>query len=117
MIKAILDLPEAHLPTNAATTEAGIKPYPEGQVGFTRRAILGEMVKFSTHLNHRDETIRNNLISMFFGLISHINYSYQDYEHLMRNRKFMITDAKQVDLSHDEEASDFEGIDNSVSVD
>jgi hypothetical protein len=28
-----------------------IRPYPKGQVGFTRRAILGEWMKFSLQMN------------------------------------------------------------------
>ena len=48
--KAILDaitkMPEPNLPKFAPNQEID-SPYPSGQIGFTRRAILGEWVKFS----------------------------------------------------------------------
>lgn len=91
IILAVINLKEHDLPKNAATAESNISPYPQGQVGFTRRAILGELVKFSMHLNHRDEMVRNQIVSLFFQLISDIDHSFNDYEHLMRTRKFMIT--------------------------
>ena len=96
ILYAIVNLKEQNLPKNAATTESKIKPYPANQIGFTRRAILGEIIKFSLHLNHRDETIRNHLISMIFQLIGKIEYSYSDYEHLLRARKLMINEGNNL---------------------
>jgi len=120
MVMAIVTLKEENLPMNASVTENKIKPYPVGQIGFTRRAILGEMIKFSMHLNLRDETVRNNLVSLFFNLISNIDHSFSDYEHLLRTRKFMITETKQLDKhlqDVDADISDIEGVDNSVQMD
>ena len=114
IIMAILALKEDNLPKISSFNETQIKPYPAGQVGFTRRAILGEMVKFSLHLNHSDETIRNNLISLFFLLISKIEYSYADYEHLLRSRRLMITDTRCFDKMEVGDLDDIEGLDASV---
>ena len=67
--------------------ETAFKPYPKGQHGFARRAILGEWVKFSLQMNIQEETIRQNLVTLCFELISKIDYSYADYEHLLRQKK------------------------------
>ena len=63
-----------------------ISPYPSGQVGFTRRAILGEWIKFSLQMNIQDEIIRKNLTTLCFELIGKIEYSYADYEHLLKKQ-------------------------------
>jgi hypothetical protein len=43
---SIAKMPEPNLP-NIKPCDESFDPYPSGQRGFTRRAILGEWVKFS----------------------------------------------------------------------
>lgn len=47
---AIANMSEQNLPI-IDPKQDGVKPYPKRQVGFTRRAILGEWMKFSMLLN------------------------------------------------------------------
>ena len=47
---AIVDMDEENLPEIDYKDE-DIKPYPAGQQGFNRRAILGEWIKFCMQLN------------------------------------------------------------------
>lgn len=56
------------------------------------------------------------MISLFFLLISKIEYSYGDYEHLLRTRKFMITETRHFDKVQIDDMSDIEGVDNSIDV-
>lgn len=110
IVNAIVHLEEDNLPKEASKAESNINPYPQNQVGFTRRAILGELVKFSMHLNHRDEMVRNQIVSMFFQLISDIDHSYSDYQHLLKS-KFMIKQPEKAlegDLSDLGDGSDDE---------
>ena len=53
ILYALAAMPEPDLPHVDATGGAvkDIKPYPKGQIGFVRRAILGEWVKFSLQMN------------------------------------------------------------------
>ena len=112
ILYAIAAMPEPDLPLISAKENA-IKPYPKGQHGFARRAILGEWVKFSLQMSIQEETIRQNLVTLCFELVSKIDYSYADYEHLLRQRKQLLTtDAHQpIGELDDEEASESYGID------
>ena len=106
-----------------------IKPYPKGQVGFTRRAILGEWLKFSMQLNVQDEVVRKNLTGLCFELISKIEYSYTDYEHLLKRRTQLLSNEADAASSgaaisaviaacandHQDGASDIEDIINAQS--
>lgn len=47
---ALANMEEPNLPIVDPKVEK-ISPYPKGQVGFTRRAILGEWMKFSLQMN------------------------------------------------------------------
>ena len=86
---ALADMEEDNLPF-IDPKEEKISPYPRGQVGFTRRAILGEWMKFSLQMNIQDEIIRKNLTTLCFELISKIEYSYADYEHLLKKQTQML---------------------------
>lgn len=50
IVDAITKMPELNLPKFDPNEEID-SPYPKGQIGFTRRAILGEWVKFSVQMN------------------------------------------------------------------
>ena len=86
ILYAIAEMPEKGHPvvSRAIKDDKETKPHPKGEEGFTRRAILGEWVKFSLQMDIKEETIRQNLISLCFELISRVEYSYSDYEHLLR---------------------------------
>ena len=86
---ALAEMEEDNLPF-IDPKEEKISPYPRGQVGFTRRAILGEWMKFSLQMNIQDEIIRKNLTTLCFELISKIEYSYADYEHLLKKQTQML---------------------------
>lgn len=86
---ALANMEEACLPVVDPKVET-IKPYPKGQVGFTRRAILGEWMKFSLQLNIQDEIIRKNLTTLCFELIGKIEYSFTDYEHLLKKKTQLL---------------------------
>jgi len=60
-------------------------------IGFNRRAILGEWVRFSLQLNLEDEVIRNSVVSLIFDMACKIEYSYSDYEYLLGEGKQLIT--------------------------
>ena len=51
--------------------------------GFIRRALLGEWVKYSVHLDLQDEVVRSCLVSLIFEIAGNVEYSYSDYEHLL----------------------------------
>lgn len=57
------------------------------KIGFTRRAILGEWLKFSLHLNLEDEVIRSGVVSLIFEMTSKIDFSYNDYEFMLGEGK------------------------------
>lgn len=59
-------------------------------MGFSRRAILGEWMKFSLQMNISDEIIRNSLTTLCFELICKIDYSYDDYEHLLKKQTQLL---------------------------
>lgn len=87
---ALCHMDEPDLPQIDPSVEK-IWPYPEGQQGFTRRAILGEWIKFSIQLNVEDEVVRKSLTSLCFELVRRVEYSFSDYEHLLRPRRQLIT--------------------------
>ena len=60
-------------------------------IGFNRRAILGEWIRFSLQLNLEDEVIRNSVVSLIFEMASKIEFSYSDYEFLLGEGKQLIT--------------------------
>ena len=113
---AIAMMPEPALP-HISAKENEIKPYPKGQHGFARRAILGEWVKFSLQMNIQEEIIRQNLVTLCFELISKIDYSYADYEHLLRQKKQLLTNDTNPQLvgDLDEDDSDCFGLEESNS--
>ena len=82
---ALCKMPEQNLP-RIDEAEQKLSPYPVGQVGFTRRAILGEWIKFSLQLNIADETIRLSLTTLCFDIITLSEHSFSDYEHLLKKR-------------------------------
>lgn len=82
-------MPELSLP-EIDEAEQKIHPYPKGQTGFTRRAILGEWIKFSLQLNIADETIRQSLTTLCFSLVSLVEHSFSDYEHLLKKRTQLL---------------------------
>ena len=86
---ALANMEEPDLPQIDPKAEK-ISPYPSGQVGFTRRAILGEWIKFSLQMNIQDEIIRKNLTTLCFELIGKIEYSYADYEHLLKKKTQLL---------------------------
>ena len=43
-------------------------------------------------MNIQDEIVRRNLVSLCFELIGKIEYSFQDYEHLLRKKIQLIGD-------------------------
>ena len=86
---AICHMDEPDLPQIDPAVEK-IWPYPEGQQGFTRRAILGEWIKFSIQLNVEDEVVRKSLTSLCFELVRRVEYSFSDYEHLLRQKQQLI---------------------------
>jgi len=47
-------------------------------------------VKFSLQLNLQDEVVRSSLVSLVFAISSKIEYSFQDYEHLLGEKKQLI---------------------------
>lgn len=87
---ALARMDEPNLPVIDPKDDKQCNPYPKGQVGFCRRAILGEWVKFSLQMNITDETIRNSLTSLCFELISKIDYSFDDYEHLLKKQSQLL---------------------------
>ena len=105
ILYAIADMPEQNVPigSRADNGSQAAKTQPKGQEGFSRRAILGEWVKFSLQLNTQEETIRQSLITLCFELISRVEYSYADYEHLLRQGKQQITNIAKIDLATLEE--------------
>ena len=86
---AIADMAEPDLPL-IDLEEEKIRPYPKGQIGFSRRAILGEWIKFSLQMNTQDDIIRSNLTTLCFDMIGKINYSYTDYEHLLKHKTQLL---------------------------
>ena len=86
---ALAEMPEQCLP-DVDPADKELNPYPKGQVGFTKSAILGEWIKFSLQLNISDELIRKNLTTLCFDLIAKVEYSFQDYEHLLRRQKQLL---------------------------
>jgi len=41
-------------------------------------------------LNLQDEVVRSSLVSLVFAISSKIEYSFQDYEHLLGEKKQLI---------------------------
>lgn len=60
-------------------------------IGFCRRAIFGEWIRFSLQLNLEDEVIRNSVVSLIFEMSSNVEMSFNDYEHLLGEGKQLIT--------------------------
>ena len=61
------------------------------KIGFNRRAILGEWIRFSLQLNLEDEVIRNSVVSLIFEMASKIEFSYSDYEYLLGEGRQLLT--------------------------
>lgn len=61
------------------------------KIGFNRRAILGEWIRFSLQLNLEDEVIRNSVVSLIFEMASKIEFSYNDYEFLLGEGKQLLS--------------------------
>ena len=47
-------------------------------------------MKFSLQMNIQDEFVRNNLTTLCFDLICKIEYSYADYEHLLKRKTQLL---------------------------
>ena len=60
------------------------------------RALLGEWVKFSLQLATREEQTRKSLIRLIFDTIAKVEYSFADYEHLLRSKKQLLSKDKMV---------------------
>ena len=58
--------------------------------GFTRRAIISEWIKYSTHLNLQDEVIRSSLVSFLLEIVGNIEFSYDDYEFMLGEHRQLI---------------------------
>jgi hypothetical protein len=52
-------------------------------LGFTRRAVLGEWIKFSVHLELQDVVVRSQMVSLIFEMASNLEASFNDYEYLL----------------------------------
>ena len=70
------------------------------------RFMFAEWLKFSLELNIADDCTRKNLVSLMFNYIGQLQYSFQDYEHLLKGKMIMGTEItpyqEQVD-NEDEE--------------
>jgi hypothetical protein len=73
-------------PTNQITQQELKQPL----FGFLRRAILGEWVKYSMHLNLQDEVTRSGLVSLIFEIAGNLDYSYSDYDFLLGEGRQLI---------------------------
>lgn len=61
------------------------------------RHILSEWLKFSLQVNYLDQTIRNNLLSLFYNFIGEIKHSFADYKHLLKiENSFQIEDEDEI---------------------
>ena len=69
------------------------------------RLIFSEWVKFSLQLPIEDEVTRRNLVTLMFGLISHVDNSFRDYQHLLKYGRYMIReqDMRSLELALEED--------------
>lgn len=69
------------------------------------RLIFSEWVKFSLQLPIEDEVTRRNLVTLMFGLVSHVDNSFRDYQHLLKYGRYMIReqDMRSLELALEED--------------